>query len=747
MDKRLNIAFVWHMHQPLYKDPLSGEYLMPWTLYHGTKDYYDMAALLDDFPHVHQTFNLVPSLIEQINDYASGRAVDKYRSLSAKRASLLTFDDKVFMLQNFFQANWDNMILPVPRYRDLLLKRSHSSALEDVKGVVRYFVEQDFLDLQALFNLIWIDPLIRSRDRVLDALFKKSEGYTEEDKKVILDKQIEIIRMILPKYRQMQEAGIIEVSTTPYYHPIMPLLCDSNSAKKAMPGVILPRERFSHPEDALAQIRKGVALYHETFARPPQGIWPSEGSVSMEVMPLIAGEGIRWIATDEDILALSLKRPIRRDAFGNCRDTFLYKPYTIHTGQGSVAAIFRDHVLSDRIGFDYARMDAEAAAGDLLTRLYNIQTSVPDPENHLVSIILDGENAWENFKNDGHDFFTALYSKLSDNQKLKCVTVSEFLAQGRGAEPLEWIYPGSWINHNFKIWIGHPEDNTAWDYIAEARAALVKYQESLDSTGAAQTDSSSGQAVSEAWNQIYIAEGSDWFWWYGDDHSTMCDEHFDHLFRLHVKKVYMLIGMEPPDYLDIPVIMSAVGVRPTVVPTAYINPVIDGETTNYFEWLPAGRIVQHGASGAMQRATKHSGFIAGISFGFSVDALFLRFDYTGEISPGEKDWNFSITFMKPRPVKVSGVVYDKGRSISSVLYEKDVEAGKWIEIGTAGEGAANSVVELKLAHALTGVTPGAEIQLFIHIDSAAKGAERWPQKGYLVIDVPTENFETENWCV
>ncbi len=742
MDKQLNIAFVWHMHQPLYKDPSSGEYLMPWTLYHGTKDYYDMAALLDDFPHVHQTFNLVPSLIEQLNDYASGRAVDKYRSLSAKRASQLTFDDKVFILQNFFQANWDNMILPVPRYRDLLLKRSHSSAPEDVKGVVRYFVEQDFLDLQVLFNLIWIDPLIRSRDSSLDALFKKGAGYTEEDKGIVLDKQIEIIRMILPKYRQMQEAGIIEVSTTPYYHPIMPLLCDSYSARKAMPGVTLPRERFSHPEDALAQLRKGIALYKETFGRPPQGIWPSEGSVSMEVMPLITGEGIRWIATDEDILALSLRRPVKRDAFGNCYDAFLYKPYTIHAGQGSVVAIFRDHVLSDRIGFDYARIDAEAAAGDLLTRLYNIHASVPDPENHLVSIILDGENAWESFKNDGHDFFSALYSRLNANDRLKCVTVNEFLAQGPVVEPLEWIYPGSWINHNFKIWIGHQEDNTAWDYIAEARAALVRHQDSLDPRA---TELSSSQAVKDAWDQIYIAEGSDWFWWYGDDHSTMCDEHFDHLFRLHVKKVYQLIGMEPPDYLDIPIIMSAVGVRPTAIPTAYINPVIDGEITDYFEWLSAGRIASHGASGAMHRAMEMRGFIGGISFGFSVDALFLRFDYTGDISIADKDWNFSITFMKPKPLKVSGVV--KGTAASTVLYEKDAEAGKWIEAGPAGEVSANSVVEMKLAHALTGATPGVQMQLFIHIDSAVKGAERRPQKGFLLIDVPQENFETENWCV
>jgi len=742
MNKRLNIAFLWHMHQPLYKDPLSGEYIMPWVLYHGTKDYYDMASILDGFPDIHQTFNLVPSLIAQLNDYASGRVNDRYRTITAAPASGLSAEEKAFLIRNFFQANWENMIRPFPRYLDLARKRGQINSEEDARAVMRYFVEQDYLDLQVLFNLAWIDPAIRSVDKGLNALVDKGRGYTEDDKTLLMKKQIEIVGKILPRYKEMQERGSIEISTTPFYHPIMPLLCDSHCAKEAMPGMTLPKMRFAHPEDAAAQIKKAVALYRESFGMNPAGMWPSEGSVSTDIIPLVASEGIKWIATDEEILSNTLKRPIRRDALGNCHDPFLYKPYSIASGSLSVSVVFRDHLLSDLIGFDYAKMDPEGAANDLVNRLDWIARSIDSPDEHVVNIILDGENAWENFRNDGWDFLSALYTKLTAHPRLRCTTVGEFLSGAPRTEQLQWIYPGSWISHNFKIWIGHHEDNTAWDYITDARDALVKYE--AEQARSSEPEARAGD-IKAAWEEIYIAEGSDWFWWYGDEHSSLCDEHFDTLFRNHIKKIYALIGQEPPDQLDIPIISEVRGMHPAVAPTAYIHPMMDGEITNYFEWLAAGRFDQKSFGSSMHRDMPSGGFIPALVYGFSEEALYFRFDYAKDVAEEEREWSFSVNIRAPRMLMISGEVL--GRSSKAVLLEKDPASGKWTASAMQPEVASDSVVELKIDLAAVGARPGDEVRGFVTIEARNRGPERWPVKGLLIINVPPESFEEENWSV
>jgi len=758
MEKRLNIAFYWHMHQPIYKDPFTGEYTMPWVLYHVTKDYYDMAAILDEFPQIHQTFNLVPSLIKQLNDYASGKADDKYINLTSKPASELTMEDKSFILQNFFQANTDNMIKPLPRYAELLRKRGHSNTEGDVRAALRFFTEQDYLDLQVLFNLVWIDPSHVTADPALKSLVSKGGGYTEQDKIGLLRKQIEIIKAIIPKYKDLMERGIIEVTTTPFYHPIMPLLCDSACALEAMPSAVLPSERFMHPEDARAQLKKGIEFYQETFGRAPYGIWPSEGSVSMDVLQIIKEAGIRWIATDEEILTHSVKREIYRDAAGNSQSAFLYKPYSINIEGARISMVFRDRVLSDLIGFEYAKSDAEWAASDMVRRLENIHAALENPQDHVVSIILDGENAWETFKNDGRDFLAALYSKLSSNGKLRCVTINEFLSETNFREPLQWVYPGSWINHNFKIWIGHAEDNAAWDYIKEARAALVKYEATI-----ADSPDPVNEAVKEAWEVLYAAEGSDWFWWYGDDHSSMSDEHFDMLFRKHIKKIYSLIGKEPPDSLDIPIISGAKAFKPSHPPTAYIAPTVDGEVSNYFEWLSSGRIehTYHGSS--MHREHQIQGVVSGISYGFSKDALFMRLDYPKGSSPFEQEWSFTINFLHPREVRVRSDI--KGKNSSAVSFLKDAATGEWDKTDIKAVTASGTVVEFSIPLSDLGCKPMGELPLqgdnppsgelpsldelrfFITITSAEKGVERWPLKGFIALDVPPEDFELHNWTV
>ena len=740
MDKRLNVAFLWHMHQPLYKDPSNGEYTLPWVLFHATKDYYDMAAILDEFPSVHQTFNLVPCLIEQINEYASGKARDKYRLISAKRASDLTGEDKAFILQFFFQANWDNMIKPIARYWELLRKRGVSNEKDEVFQVLRYFKEQDFLDLQVLYNLIWIDPSIRQKDSFLSQLIRKGGSFTEEEKSKLLEKQLEIAGSIISKYADLRDRGIIEVSTSPYYHPILPLLCDSDSAKEAMPGATLPKTRFQHPEDALAQVRKGVKLYQDTFGEKPRGMWPSEGSVSMEMLPLVVGEGIQWIATDEEILSNSLRRPVRRDHMGNCFDSFLYKPYEIDVMGRKITVVFRDHVLSDLIGFDYARMDPAEAASDMVSRLVHISNMLEDPQEHLVSIILDGENAWEHFRNDGRDFLAALYTKLSDHPRLRCVSMSEFIDLKTRREPLERLYPGSWISHNFKIWIGHIEDNTAWDYISEAREELVRYEKEMKGFP---PDEGREKAIREAWEEVYASEGSDWFWWYGEEHSSMSDEDFDTLFRRHIKRIYQLIEKEPPDHLDISISSDIRSYRPPVEPRALIAPVIDGQISNYFEWLSSGRLERTYFGSAMHKEIQ-GGLIDSISYGFSKDTLYLRLDYLEELGSFAHPWSFTISFVQPRPVRVSATV--EGAMATAELHVKADGKEKWTAAGPL-EIASETVVELAIPLKALGAGRGEELKLFITINAQERGIERWPVKGYLLFSIPPEDFEQQDWLV
>ncbi len=747
------------MHQPLYKNPLTGQYTLPWALLHGTKDYYDMVSILDQFPAIHQTFNLVPSLIEQLGDYTRDDVKDTYRLISMKPAEDLTGADKVFILENFFQSNWDTMVKPLKRYWHLLNKRGVSGTKAEITAAARYFKDDDFRDLQVLFSLSWIDPSIRAAYPELSRLYEKGSGFSEADKDILFKLQTEIIRTIIPKYKEMEEKGAIELTTSPYFHPIMPLLCDSESAKEAMPEVVLPENRFIHPEDAAKQITMALEKHEEIFGRPARGMWPSEGSVSDEVAGLVSAQGIEWIATDQDILSHTLSVPVRRDRDGNTTDMTLYRPYKLQTQDGELSVVFRDRVLSDLIGFEYTEWDHIEAVEDFMGRLRKIYTHTDDPGSHMVNIILDGENAWEYYKNDGRDFLQLLYKRLSESELFNCVTVSEFLDSKPPRQTLPRIFSGSWINHNFKIWIGHSEDNTAWDHIARTRKALVVYENSL---GDAADDENIVAKLKNAWLEIYASEGSDWFWWYGDDHDSMCDEEFDDLFRAHLKKVYELIGEKYPPSLDIPVISKDRGYRPSRLPTAFIEPVFDGEITNYFEWLSAGKLDRTHLSGAMHREeTAQRGLISAIAYGFNIDTLFFRLDYRKDINlPYEDEWSFVVNFLHPVPVRV--VVHIKGKESEGILLGfatdlvtndgndgADKDKRKAIkELDKIKKIASGDVVELGIPFKSLGAKPGDELRLSIDIDGGKElGRERWPSKGFLIVDVPTKDFEQVNWMV
>ncbi|HEX9135743.1 MAG TPA: glycoside hydrolase family 57 protein, partial [Nitrospirota bacterium] len=474
-DHPLFIAFVWHMHQPYYKDDISGSYILPWVRMHGIKDYYDMPALLTDFPDIHQTFNLVPSLLKQIQDYVENNATDKFLDLTLKLAADLTYDDKIFLLRNSFLANWDTMIKPYPGYWRLLERRGTSISPSDLQNATRYFSSQDYLDLQVWFNLTWFDPLFKQTDPFLKGLIQKGSGFTENEKVVLVQKQRDVMALIIPEYRQLSEMGRIELTTTPFYHPILPLLYDTDLAKEASPDIHLPESRFAHPEDARAQIDRALMYHEKLFGSRPAGMWPAEGSVAEDILPLLIDAGIKWIGTDEGVLARSLGIHIERDFAGVMKKPeVLYMPYLAGKGDKSVSVVFRDHTLSDLVGFVYSKWDYKNAVHDLIDRLHRVRKSVANGP-HLVSIILDGENAWEYYQNDGRDFFLYLYERLSGEPGLRCVTVGEYLKEHPARARIERLHAGSWINANFRIWIGHEEDDRAWDLLSQTRDALTDY--------------------------------------------------------------------------------------------------------------------------------------------------------------------------------------------------------------------------------------------------------------------------------
>jgi alpha-amylase/alpha-mannosidase (GH57 family) len=600
---RIHLCFVWHMHQPFYKDLLTGEYRLPWTRFHALKDYYGMVKVLDDFPAVHQTFNLVPSMMMQIEEYASGKAVDPFLECALKPAHDLTEAEQHFVLKYFFQANAGRMIYRYPRYGELFDAWQKSGA--NPERARRIFGPQDFRDLQVLSQLAWFDEEFQANDLEVQALIAKERGYTLEDQAMMAHQQREILGRVTPVYREFLERGQIEISTTPFYHPILPLVCDSSIANVSHLHVPLP-SRFRYPEDARHQLKTARDFIEREFGRAPVGLWPSEGSVSDEALSIAAETGFEWAASDNGVLAQTLRKTAGADS--------TYRSYLWKQQGREIRMIFRDHFLSDQVGFVYAKLGAAEAAEQFLDRIRaNAEPLVATGADVLVPIILDGENAWEYYYQNGRPFLRELYRRISKSPDLDALTVSEALKIDQ-PRPLDHIFPGSWINANFDVWIGAPEDNKAWEYLLRARQ---KY----DETAASVPEDNRRLAFEE----LMIAEGSDWCWWYGPEHQSENRVEFDELYRQHLANVYRALHQTPPEELSRPILMmQAADLQEP--PANPIHAVIDGNITSYFEWMGAGRYRRDTRSGAM-----HSGqsLVRDLYYGADEQNLYLRLDFDG----------------------------------------------------------------------------------------------------------------------
>ena len=608
----IRLVFLWHMHQPFYKDLVTAEYRLPWVRMHALKDYYGMVKLLDEFPTVHQNFNLVPSLVAQIEDYVAGSAKDKWRDLVSKPAGDLTRDEKLFALRYLFQANHTYQVGRYPRYAELLSKRAAHASPEIA---LSSFTTQDFTDLQVLSQLAWFDEFFLNEPDV-SSLIKKGRNYARADQQALSGIESRIVSAVIPAYRAASHRGGIELSTTPFYHPILPLLCDTNNGRVSSPGLPLPRRRFLQTNDALEQMRRAIESHERTFGQKPAGMWPSEGSVSNEVLGLARQVGLKWLATDEGVLGRSTQSFFERTGTGELLPDSaqrLYRIYRNGEGDDSIFLFFRDHNLSDLIGFVYSGMPATEAAHHFIKSVKASAAPVlAAGRDAVIAVILDGENAWEHFPESGREFLRRLYASITADPQIEPLTISETIERTRETTALPSLVPGSWINANFNVWIGEPEDNFAWDYLAEARDFYTH-----------RSASATAEQQKLAYEELLIAEGSDWNWWYGPEHHSANDSDFDELYRSHLANVYRLLGANPPDYLHHPISTEFIGKVRTVPQTAFIRPRIDSPNIGYFDWLGAASFTadrrgasMHGKQFLLERA--HAG-IDGRNFFFRLD--------------------------------------------------------------------------------------------------------------------------------
>ena len=752
----MKVCFLWHMHQPYYKDPVSGSYILPWVRLHAIKNYVAIPRIFREFPGVRHTFNLVPSLLVQVRDYVENGASDAFLDVSRKNALDLSKEEREFILKNFFSAFPPTMILPQPRYAELF--HGHESALHSLGGgggAVTYG-SSEYTDLVSLFNLTWFHPMLREEDPELSRLWKKGGSYTEKEKHYILDRQIQVMGEVFEEYRKLEQEDGGELSSTPMYHPILPLLIDNRSALDARPGAPLPNRPFAYPRDARRQIEKGREVFQKLFGSYPKGLWPSEGSVSPAAIEMAVSSGFKWVATDEALLSKALGKPIYRDSDGvPLEPSWFYRPYSARTSSGEIKMVFRDHHLSDLIGFEYSRWDANDAASNFVHTLRLIYKKLEScgsglsSKDFIVPVILDGENAWEYYYDSGAYFMRVLLRKLSDlSPDIECVTLSDAISKVKSAEALPEIPTGSWIDGTFNIWIGHPEDHAAWEMLSRARSIWETKAIPYENQGVPMPE-----ALRKAEEHLFVAEGSDWCWWYGEEHFTPHGPEFDLLFRNNIKAAYLEMGLDVPDGLEIPIItrekvLESKNLIPA--PGSYIQPNIDGLVTSYLEWSAATEYLPDSSFGSMHRAGQL--IFASFCYGFSKDVLYFRFNLESAALECIKELEFEIVF-PAKNKKVHGEISMEAKISRWSFQEKCGDQDAFIEVvvltgaGHSLMAAFSKVIEIGIPVDLLGCRADERVEFFLIIQPKGTIGERWPLYGAFSAELAGSDFGERNWGV
>ncbi len=701
---KAKLLFLFHMHQPYYVDTAEKKAIMPWVRLHGIKGYYDIPYLINSLENTKITVNLVPSLIEQILLYSEKKISDLYLDLTLKSPSDMTDEEKLFLIDNFFSVNRKNFIFPSVNYSRLLELRGDSDNIDDLRKRLSFFTEQDLRDLQALFNLSWFGFAARKEFPEIKELLKKERSYTEDDIKLIVDIQFKVLGRIIPLYRELLAKGKIEISISPYFHPILPLIIDSDIGKVALPDRPFP-PKFSYPEHAKAHIVEGIQMFESVFGKKPSGMWPSEGSVSNDALELISGCKLKWIATDEEIL--------KKSGFESMHKfEFLYKPYVFRQ---NLYCFFRDRELSDKIGFVYYNMEPVKALEDFLKHIKRI-VQFNDKKEPVIPIIFDGENPWEFYKNLAEDFLFTLFKGIEKCGFAETTTFSEAMESVNPGK-LDSIWPGSWINANFAIWIGHHEMNTAWSYLGRTAGFFEEKSKEINDK----------EMLKNAKKELMVAEGSDWFWWYGDDFQVKGQEKFDILFLKHLSNVYRFLGEKEPVFLKTP-IKKPKSIHKPSMPVSLISPDIDGKITNYFEWSGAGVYIPIGKGGAMfegENAVKR------ILFGQDRENVFFLVELREEVEKLR-------LFLQDKNFFRLGFPYKKGKFLIPLVVSKGSD---FVDIGVEAEVAIDEVIEIKINGAVFDFQGRDTLKFALTVEGLKE--YRIPELGFFETGItfpPFENF-------
>ena len=548
MNKSIDLVFLWHMHQPDYRDYSTGEFVLPWTYLHAIKDYSDMAYHLERHPKVHVVMNFVPILLDQLEDYVDQFASGKFRDpllqlLGQKEGVALSAAQRQHVLDACFRSHHSKMIEPYPAYKRL--SELFNRLQVDGEAALSYLSDQYMTDLLTWYHLAWCGESVRRENELVARLLVKGEAFSYADRKEFLDLIGEVISEIIPRYRKLAESGQIEISATPHYHPLAPLLIDFASAKEAMPDAPMP-ESAKYPGGkarVAAQIRKAQQSHKTRFGGEPYGLWPAEGSISDATLSVMAEEGCAWAASGEGVLANSLNKA--QHGLSN-RAEYLYRPYQLAEGAEGLSCFFRDDKLSDLIGFEYSNWHGNDAAEHFVGQIESIAQHAPTGETPIVSVILDGENAWEYYPYNGFYFLDQLYAKLEAHSTIRTNTYSNYLKTSvtSSTEALLSIVSGSWVYGNFSTWIGSKDKNRAWDLLCEVK-------QSYDKVMAAGSLSQAEQAAAE--RQLCSCESSDWCWWFGDYNPANSVASFDRLYRHNLSELYRLLKLTPPANLAVPI--------------------------------------------------------------------------------------------------------------------------------------------------------------------------------------------------
>ncbi|MCB5184251.1 glycoside hydrolase [Methylobacillus gramineus] len=548
---KLYLNLYWHMHQPDYRDTITGEYVLPWTYLHAIKDYTDMAFHLESNPQARATFNFVPVLLDQLEDYVeqfdSGNIRDPLLVLLNKEdMKILTLDERCLILESCFKGHHEKMLAPFEHYQ--CLYNMYCKLEPHGKSMFNYLSGQYMADLLVWYHLAWTGESVRRSSQLVQDLMAKGSQFTLEDRLALSELIAGLIRDLIPRYKQLETEGRIEISSTPHYHPILPLLLDFRSTRDAMPYAPLPH--FSHYPGgklrARAHIEEAQASHTRRFGKLPQGMWPAEGGVSHEGLSLMAEHGIQWAATGEGVLANSLYKSFDSVELPP-RNEYLYQPYRVTSGQQDIICFFRDDHLSDKIGFEYSNLHADNAVADFIHTLEGIQQANSSERHAVVSVILDGENAWEYYPYNGYYFLNQLYQALSQHPDIEMTTCSQVVEKCKqhpssvALGNLPAIAAGSWVYGSFSTWIGSSDKNKGWDLLCEAKRAY---------DGVVHAGKLSKEELAACTHQLAICEGSDWFWWFGDYNSSLSVTSFDRLYRRNLGNLYRLLKLPVPSALS-----------------------------------------------------------------------------------------------------------------------------------------------------------------------------------------------------